>query len=39
MNLYSFVPSLAKVFPTLELSKAPWELAAVVEVLIAPATE
>lgn len=39
MNLYSFVPSLAEVFPMLELSNAPWELAADVEVLIAPATQ
>jgi UDP-N-acetylglucosamine diphosphorylase / glucose-1-phosphate thymidylyltransferase / UDP-N-acetylgalactosamine diphosphorylase / glucosamine-1-phosphate N-acetyltransferase / galactosamine-1-phosphate N-acetyltransferase len=35
MNLYSFVPSLGEVFPTLELSKAPWELVADVEPLVA----
>ncbi len=34
MNLYSFVPSLAELFPAFELTKQPWELVADVETLL-----
>ena len=34
MNLYTFVPALSEIFPTLDLSIPPWELATNVETLI-----